>query len=779
MNRLCTCTGGGSGVALTAALGLVSAMSLSSAAFGQCTQPDSNCQLPDQGGHGETGVVGATSDANPEAGFQVADNMFIDDGGAITSICWWGFYLDFNAQADCSPGPGDTFTVRYYDNVPGFPGAPGTLLAEYTQGVDLTVTKAATGNVIPSGAGDLVEYVYTGTHTAVTVAPAECIWISVQNATDQVECFWLWSTAPSQTEDPPGIGDSVSYQRVHPADPENAWGTENDYDLAWCVNLPLGDPNGCDTPINPGCEGATNDCDTFSPLPGCIDQECCTIVCQTLAFCCSVSWNAQCVAAAAEQCAPPPPEPCAPLTEANCQLPTLQGAGGRTNDAFLGFASDDAADVRIADDFLPTTTGNVTRVCWWGFFIDGNGFDCGGDPPPTAFTISYYLDDGTGIPVEPAFATQAVVATAEVDGVHEQDPDIPDDDITVWKFDATHAPVPVTADQCYFMEIVRTGGDGDCVWFWETAPFNPTGDIAFNYSMADDETGYDYTDATDVEFGWCMDIELGDNSVCTPTTVYNEECDPSGAIVVTQNLTPNVISDGDSVACAAGQIYTTDNSYCRSYDLSANPDTAGKELEAICVRVAVEVNDGSAYPVAVNLYADTDGGVPTAPGTDLNLLGTTTLVMPWNTNLGFLQAVFDPPVTIPADTVLVAEVECPDRDPSLGGDSGGMWIGTGGNGSATTESFLLSASCGLTTYATVSSIGFPAAQLVQEVHLNEPGGNCPWDCQTVPNGQVDISDFLALLAQFGQVGTSCDFDGGGVGVTDFLAFLANFGPCPP
>ena len=43
---------------------------------------------------------------------------------------------------------------------------------------------------------------------------------------------------------------------------------------------------------------------------------------------------------------------------------------------------------------------------------------------------------------------------------------------------------------------------------------------------------------------------------------------------------------------------------------------------------------------------------------------------------------------------------------------------------------------------------------------------------------VDIPDFLALLAQWGQVDTSCDFDGEGVSVTDFLTYLANFGPCP-
>jgi len=57
--------------------------------------------------------------------------------------------------------------------------------------------------------------------------------------------------------------------------------------------------------------------------------------------------------------------------------------------------------------------------------------------------------------------------------------------------------------------------------------------------------------------------------------------------------------------------------------------------------------------------------------------------------------------------------------------------------------------------------------------------SCLWDCQPAPDGIVNIPDFLAILAQWGQVGTRCDFDGGGVGITDFLDFLAFFGPCPP
>lgn len=55
---------------------------------------------------------------------------------------------------------------------------------------------------------------------------------------------------------------------------------------------------------------------------------------------------------------------------------------------------------------------------------------------------------------------------------------------------------------------------------------------------------------------------------------------------------------------------------------------------------------------------------------------------------------------------------------------------------------------------------------------------CPWDCGAVLDGIVDVVDFLALLGEWGAVGSPCDVDGAGVSVTDFLALLAAWGPCP-
>ncbi len=58
-------------------------------------------------------------------------------------------------------------------------------------------------------------------------------------------------------------------------------------------------------------------------------------------------------------------------------------------------------------------------------------------------------------------------------------------------------------------------------------------------------------------------------------------------------------------------------------------------------------------------------------------------------------------------------------------------------------------------------------------------GPCPWDCAIPPEGEVNVLDFLAILAQWGQVGAACDINGGGVSITDFLGLLGHWGACPP
>ncbi len=53
---------------------------------------------------------------------------------------------------------------------------------------------------------------------------------------------------------------------------------------------------------------------------------------------------------------------------------------------------------------------------------------------------------------------------------------------------------------------------------------------------------------------------------------------------------------------------------------------------------------------------------------------------------------------------------------------------------------------------------------------------CPFDCGD-GDGTVGIQDFLSVLGQWGQLGTSCDLDGDGVGIEEFLGVLGSWGDC--
>jgi hypothetical protein len=78
-------------------------------------------------------------------------------------------------------------------------------------------------------------------------------------------------------------------------------------------------------------------------------------------------------------------------------------------------------------------------------------------------------------------------------------------------------------------------------------------------------------------------------------------------------------------------------------------------------------------------------------------------------------------------------------------------------------------------FVSKDSPDIPARPSLTVEYLPPP---CPGDCGIPADGEVNIVDFLALLAQWGQVDVSCDIDGGGVGITDFLAMLAQWGTCP-
>lgn len=247
-----------------------------------------------------------------------------------------------------------------------------------------------------------------------------------------------------------------------------------------------------------------------------------------------------------------------------------------------------------------------------------------------------------------------------------------------------------------------------------------------------------------------------------------------------QNFNPDDVVNGASIICGGG-IGDPENRFCRSYDLSAC-SAAGNNILVSCVSFAVEFNTVAGYVVEVNIYEDTDGGAPTAPGGDLLLLGTTTVVIPViDTDTPeadtHFQANFDldgGAVEVPANAIMVVELHLPERATGI--------MSPGVNNTGEDEiSYLLAPACGISTYEAVGALGFPGAMLIQTVDatLVEAVEPCPGDCAD-QDGTIGVADLLMVLTTWGQPGQSCNVEGiaDTVDVGDLLVILTNWGLCP-
>jgi hypothetical protein len=683
-----------------------------------CTQLPANCQLPDPLGHGAAGVIGAASDANPASDFDVRDNFVLDAAGVVNAVCWWGLYLDFTAQAGCGPGGvPDVFTVTYYENVPGFPGSPGAVKGGPFN-VTATLIKAETGNMIPSAFGELTEYGYTATHPDVPVAAGECVWIAIRNDTSGSDptCIWLWSTAPSAAEG--GLGDAVSWQ-FGAAEPLN------DFDLSFCVNEPLGDPTQCDLSIDPGCTGAVNPCDQTSPDVGCADPECCTLVCQELPFCCVSSWDENCVELASVFCT-------------DCGRPG-------TGDCFVANFTPYCDDTCGGVDCI----GCCQRVCAVDPFCCGDGTDPAVWDGFCAFSAMQLCGCAQGAePLNDDCADAIPIGLG----------DTPLDN------DCATAGGPSHAD-CNDGFLVALGLD---IWYTYTADF--TGELLVSTC---DQVDYDTQLAVyeGCDCGTLSDPPLGcndDGAVCS-----------GGSSLVVVNVT-------------AGTCYTIRVGSSFAGPTGTGTLTLSSEIPEPC---AITIP-----PAAVpegEVCGDNDNGgcdnAPAPPAFTPVQIGDVVHGTAWAS--GFVRDTdwYELVVTEEVELTLTVEAEFP------------FVVGlaetvTPGSGDCAdfTGNILPSETAQTCEVAWVTMTLTPGTWwpwVAPNIGDGLPcpagatAGNdytltistdtpCPWDCQTTPDGIVNVVDFLQLLAEWGQIETPCDFDGGGVSVTDFLELLAFWGPCP-
>lgn len=144
------------------------------------------------------------------------------------------------------------------------------------------------------------------------------------------------------------------------------------------------------------------------------------------------------------------------------------------------------------------------------------------------------------------------------------------------------------------------------------------------------------------------------------------------------------------------------------------------------------------------------------------------------------------------DSTYILEFFMNDACDESGHGEGQTFLGqhsvtTGGNGQVSFSAVLPgAASIGSMITATATDEGDPqvpddgnSSEFSACVEVTPGASPCPEDCDGPPDGDVNILDFLALLAQWGLPGP-CDFDDADnvADIEDFLQLLAAWGACP-
>jgi hypothetical protein len=142
------------------------------------------------------------------------------------------------------------------------------------------------------------------------------------------------------------------------------------------------------------------------------------------------------------------------------------------------------------------------------------------------------------------------------------------------------------------------------------------------------------------------------------------------------------VSFVDMVWDEQNQTYQTcasvDYAFARSFDLCEHPETRCSGFKVHCVEFYAHNEAGNGAGVCtgigggggpvtltVNIYKDEDRGAPDLPGSDLTLLGSSTVIVPLDASYSPLVATFSSPVDVDCGSQMVVEVSVPSEEIDL------------------------------------------------------------------------------------------------------------------
>lgn len=515
-----------------------------------CSDPATSQQPFDS-----TGVT--VSDLDNLADARAAECFRPSESGQITTVCWWGTYLTLAGSA--CPAEPDCFQITFYQPRSGCsPGldnrCPSLSVIGPGKQYVADVTRVASGGIIVP-AGIVTEFFYTATlPTPISVVAGQCYWMEILNNTppnDVTGCLWNWEQSPQgdtrhawiNGNSPPG-GMPTNYNDC----------TVRTRDLAFSLNLRIA-KDGCSKPLGRCCydplplggvicattteddcvylrNGQWSDGGTCTPInPPCVVGRCCYLDGFGDTQCASTVQSA-CIAAGglwteAASCPCPTGRCCVgnicsdnrteisclaeggiwgqgqtcsspcPTGICNnigrCQLPHV--VSGLQQGAYV---SDDDDLITVADDFRPVFTSGlnyVDQICFRGFHRQGT-LDCSPLAESETFRITYYGTSGN-------LPNTSVIIGGPFNVTPLKSQPVPSEGVVggsiQYQYEAFHTPVPVTANQCYWVEIVNTTPNAACVFLWSTsneggnlrAAIRKTGGAnAFPYQMVDRDLSF-------------------------------------------------------------------------------------------------------------------------------------------------------------------------------------------------------------------------------------------------------------------------------------------------
>ncbi len=252
-------------------------------------------------------------------------------------------------------------------------------------------------------------------------------------------------------------------------------------------------------------------------------------------------------------------------------------------------------DYRVADDFTPLSSGSVSDVCFWGVYqTPPAGGNCQG-AQPDSFEVRYF-QGASGQPGPLIASFSQAGGTLTVSGPAPTGLRLTNG-LPEYEYSATHAPVPVTAGQCYWVEVSNqmTG----CAWYWEVAP--PANDRAFFDGIhGGGPDGYDADESIVSDQSFCLNVELGDSLGCLPPPPSNDNCANAQALSSVGKVffdNAGASQDGPShAACLASGQSDIDHDlwYCWTSPCEGEVFVRTCNLTEVDTRIAVY--DGCACP---------------------------------------------------------------------------------------------------------------------------------------------------------------------------------------